>query len=109
MNENRSLSKLFVKAELFNRVFDNAATAIGLVNSFLTITFLSVLQFGIYQLILAFIAIIDGLTIKNLDQPIVTEMRHFFANNEKDKAKRIFLEMSVWRIGFALLSPRFYR
>lgn len=98
----KPLSHYFVKGEASKRLYDVSATGVGLINSFLTISYLSVFHFGLFQLILAFVNILDGLTVKSLDGPIATEMRHYIKAKEPAKAKRIFKEMVLGRILFAL-------
>lgn len=99
----KPLSYYFVKGEALKRVYDTSAMGTGLVNSFLVISHLSVFAFGLYQLILAFVSILDGLSVKNIDGPITTEMRHHFKNGEKEKAKKIFKEIALWRIGYGIV------
>ncbi len=100
--QKKPLSYYFVKGEALKRTTDVLATAVGLANSFLTITVLSVFQFGLYQLVLAFVGIVDGFNINNLDGPVATEMRHHLNEGGKDRAKALFRGIARWRIGFAL-------
>ncbi|TSC89694.1 MAG: hypothetical protein G01um10143_184 [Parcubacteria group bacterium Gr01-1014_3] len=108
--EQSKLSHIFIKGESAKRVFDYSANLIGLVNSFFTIRYLSVFNFGVFQLILAFLNLLDGFDWKNMDGPIAVEMRYWFAQKMPQKAKRLFWEstfsraaiMSVLAIGVFL-------
>ncbi len=95
--EQPKLSHIFIKGESAKRVFDYTANIIGLVNSFFTIRYLSVFNFGLFQLILAFLNLLDGFDWKNLDGPIAVEMRHWFSQKQPQKAKRLFWESAFSR------------
>lgn len=98
-----ALSHYFIKGETLRRIYDTTASVIGLVNSFLILTHVSVFQFGLYQLILSLVNILDGLNIKGLDTPIMIEMRHYLQRGEKERAKRLYWEIAIFRLGFALI------
>ncbi len=99
----KPLGYYFFKGEGMRRFFDMSASLIGYVSSFFTIRLLSIFQFGTFQLVLAFVSLLDSLDINNLDGPIATEMRHHFNNKEPEKAKRIFWEMAAWRLPLTAL------
>jgi len=101
--EQSKLSHVFIKGESAKRVFDYIANGIGLVNSFFTIRYLSVFNFGLFQLILAFLNLLDGFDWKNLDGPIAVEMRYWFAQKQPQKAKRLFFESSISRLVIMLV------
>lgn len=101
--ENKPLSYYFVKNLSLDKLYNYSSRALRLVNSFLIITHLSVFHFGLYQLVLSFVRILESFNIKGLDDPLTTEMRHYLKNDLTDRAKRIFFEMAVWRTALALV------
>ena len=99
------LSYYIVKAETSKRIFDGVTKALSLVNSYLIITSLSVFSFGLYQLVLSFIAIARGFTVKIFDGLISIEMRRYFNVQKIDFAKRLFLGSASFKlIGAGLLT-----
>lgn len=103
INEEKSLFRHFLRGESLKRIYDVSGTVVGLANSFLTITLLSVFHYGLLQLLLSFVAILDGFNIKTIDGPITVEMRHYFKIGLPEKAKRIFKETVIPKIGLAVL------
>ena len=56
----KRLSYYFLKNETTRRFYETSATVLGLVNSFFIISYLSVFHFGLYQLMLSLIAILES-------------------------------------------------
>ncbi len=98
-----SVSRLFFKGETAKRTYDTLANVIGLVNSYITITYLSVFEFGLFQLLLAFIAILDSLNLDIFDGMVTVDMRRYWNAQKPDFAKRLFWENAVFKIGIAIL------
>lgn len=102
-DQKKPLSHYFFKGEGLKRFYDTIARGIGIVNSYFTISYLSVFQFGLYQLILAFINIAQGFNLPVLDSAVAVEMRRYFNEGKKDFAKRLFWENAALRIGIAVI------
>ena len=110
LKKGRSLQEFFIKGEFSLRFWESIASGVSLINSFIILTALSVFEFGLYQLVLAFIGIIGGFNIDQLDGAISIEMRRHFGKNEPGKAKRIYLEYALLKslIAFVLAAGVFF-
>ncbi len=93
----------FLKGEATKRIFDGIATAVGLVNSYFIISNLSVFHFGLYQLMLSFISILDGLNLDVIDGVVQVEMRRSFNVGDRGRAKRLYLGHAKIKLAIAVI------
>ena len=92
-----SFMAIFLKGEAISTFWNLVTKAIGLLNTFLTITSLTLYQYGVFQLLLSFSGVPSD--ILNLGSAIISnEMSRAIADNRLGDAKRIFLEYSLVRI-----------
>lgn len=92
-----SFMAIFLKGEAISTFWNLVTKAIGLLNTFLTITSLTLYQYGVFQLLLSFSGVPSD--ILNLGSAIISnEMSRAIAENRLGDAKRIFLEYSLVRI-----------
>src|SRR3989344_5741 len=96
--QKESLVNYFVSAEVSKRVFDGFDKAFSLVNSYFIISSLSIFSFGFYQLVLSFISILRGFSVKFFDGLVAIDMRRYFNVGKRDFAKRLFLENVVFKL-----------
>ena len=96
--QKESLVNYFVRAEVSKRVFDGFDKAFSLVNSYFIISSLSIFSFGFYQLVLSFISILRGFSVKFFDGLVAIDMRRYFNVGKRDFAKRLFLENVVFKL-----------
>lgn len=75
---------------------------VGLITSFLTLSALSVGDFGRYQLVLAAIAFIGTFSIDFFDEIIQSDISRSLAGRRPDEAKRLFLEFAFLKVGLGL-------
>jgi O-antigen/teichoic acid export membrane protein len=88
---------IFLKGEAVSTFWNLVTKAIGLLNTFLTITSLTLYQYGVFQLLLSFSGVPSD--VLNLGSAIISnEMSRAIADNRLSDAKRIFLEYSLVRI-----------
>jgi O-antigen/teichoic acid export membrane protein len=92
-----SFMAIFLKGEAVSTFWNLVTKAIGLLNTFLTITSLTLYQYGVFQLLLSFSGVPSD--VLNLGSAIISnEMSRAIADNRLSDAKRIFLEYSLVRI-----------
>ncbi len=103
-DQKNPLFHYFAKSEFLKKFFDNIAMVFGLVNSYFIIHTLSVFQFGSYQLVLAFINLLDNFNLEFVDGVVIVEMRRYFNVKNPAAAKRLFLDSAMIKIPIALLS-----
>jgi len=110
LKKSRSLHEFFVRGEGSLRFWEGIATGTSLVNSFFILTTLTIYQFGLYQLVLAFIGIVGSFNVDQFDGAISIEMRHHFNKKNPHKAKRIYLEYAALKglIAFILAAVVFF-
>jgi O-antigen/teichoic acid export membrane protein len=101
--KNKPLLPLFIKGEVSQRFFNLLSNGIGFINSYFIITYLSVYQFGLYQLVLSFISILSTFDLDLFDGVISVDMRRHFNTGKDGLAKRLFREAVFLRIGIALV------
>ena len=87
----------FLKGEAVSAFWNFLSKAIALLNTFLTITSLSLYQYGVFQLLLSFAGISSD--VLNLGSSVVSnEISRSVGENRASDAKRIFLQYSFVRI-----------
>ncbi len=92
-----SFMAIFLKGEAVSTFWNLVTKVIGLLNTFLTITSLTLYQYGVFQLLLSFSGVPSD--VLNLGSAIISnEMSRAIADNRLSDAKRIFLEYSLVRI-----------
>lgn len=94
--KNPSFMGIFLKGEVVSAFWNFLTKSIGLLNTFLTITSLTLYQYGVFQLLLSFSGIpSDAL---NLGSAVVSnEISRAIAEKRQNEAKRIFLEYAIVR------------
>ncbi len=103
-DQKKPLLHYFLKGEFLKRIFDNTATAVGLVNSFFIIHTLSVFQFGLYQLVLAFVNLLDNFNLEFIDSVVTVDVRRYLNVGKLAAAKRLFLDNAYLKMPLAVLS-----
>lgn len=101
--KNKRLSYYFLKNETTRRFYETSATVLGLANSFFIISYLSVFHFGMYQLMLSFMAILEGFSAGFFNDVVVIEMRRYLNVGKIGWAKRLFWEHAVLKIIMSIL------
>lgn len=97
-----SFAERFVRLNILNRFWSSAHTFVGLVSSFITLTALSVHQFGLYQLVLAAIALADTFSVNFFDEVVGNDISRNLSDNKRGAAKRLFHELAFLKIGLGL-------
>ena len=101
--KNKKLSYYFLKNETTRRFYETSATVLGLVNSFFIISYLSVFHFGMYQLMLSLIAILEGFSAGFFNDVVVIEMRRCLNVGKISWVKRLFWEHAILKIIISML------
>ncbi len=101
--QNKPLLPFFIRGEVSQRIFNLLSTGIGFVNSFFIITYLSVFNFGLYQLILAFIGVLGAFDLDLFDGVIAVEMRRYFNTEKPSSVRKLFKESLFIRTGIAII------
>ena len=93
----------FLKGEATKRVFDGIATAVGLVNSYFIISNLSIFHFGLYQLMLSLVSLLDGFNLDVIDGVVQVDMRRSFNVGKRSVAKRLYWGYAKLKLSIALV------
>ncbi len=98
-----SLLSVFLKGEAVSAFWNFITKGIGLLNTFLTITSLTLYQYGVFQLLLSFAGISSDFL--GLGSGVITnEMSRAIAEKRDSDAKRIFIEYSIVRFVIMILT-----
>ncbi|MBI4119958.1 MAG: oligosaccharide flippase family protein [Parcubacteria group bacterium] len=99
IKKHSSLYEFFIKGEGYWRLSDAIASGLALVSSFLVLSLLSVHEFGLYQLVLAFIGLVGGfIVIDSFDGIVAVEMRHYLNGKRTDLAEGILREYACVKV-----------
>ncbi|TSC83074.1 MAG: hypothetical protein G01um101419_274 [Parcubacteria group bacterium Gr01-1014_19] len=93
----------FLKGEATKRVFDGISTAVGLVNSYFIISNLSVFHFGLYQLMLSLVSILDNFNLDVIDGVVQIDMRRSFNVGNRSAAKRLYWDYAKIKLGISVV------
>lgn len=94
----QSFSRRYLQGESRLQFWNWVATGVGLVNSLIVLAALSVYHFGLYQLILATVAIADSLSTGLFDDIVFNETARGLAEGRARAAKRIYREFAAFKI-----------
>lgn len=97
-SDNPSFSRRYVRGELTAQFWNVVVKGVSLANSFLVLTALTVYQFGLYQLVLAAIAIADNLSAGLFDDVVVNDTARGLAEQRHAQAKRLFNEFALYKV-----------
>lgn len=100
--QHSSFLKLFMRGEAISAFWNFTTKGVGLFNTFLIISSLSLYEYGVFQLLLS-IAGISSDTLSIGGGIFSNEMSHKIAEKKEDEAKKIFFEYSVVRILIAVI------
>ncbi|MBI2639328.1 MAG: oligosaccharide flippase family protein [Candidatus Sungbacteria bacterium] len=98
-----SFAERFVRGNLLGRLWGSANTFVGLTSSFLTLTALSVYEFGLYQLVLSALVLYGVFSVNLFDEVVQNDITRELGDNRKEKAKRLFTEIAFLKIGFGVV------
>lgn len=102
MNKKFSFKQKFVSGEFLFAFWDSVSTGIGLVNTFLIVTALTVYQYGVFQLLLSVYAIFDN--ILGLGSSVIgNDIVRFIGEGKESEAKRLFFEFQIPRFFLGII------
>ena len=93
-----SFSGSFIRGETLYGFWNVVLKIISIFNSFLVISFLSVYQFGVYKLILSFVAVVSSFLFDGLNGVVINDIGRFLGENNVSSAKKLFREYAVIKI-----------
>ena len=103
MSKDYSFSKKFVEGEAKSNSWNLLYYGAISVNSFIIIYFLSVYEYGFYQLILSVMAIAESLTAGFVNDLVFSNLSRFLGRGDVSVAKRLFGEYAILKMGLALI------
>ena len=100
-NKNYSFSQKFFEGEALSGFWSLVLYGVVSLNSFIIIYFISVYEYGLYQLIISVVAAAESLTAGFLDMLFVTDFSRYIGLGENRLAKRIFSEFIFFKLVLA--------
>ncbi len=97
MGNDYSFHKKFIEGEYISGFWNIAGYAVTALNSFIIIYFLSLREFGLYQLILSVMAFAESLTAGFLSDLVLTDFSKYIGRGEKGLAKKLFFEYALFK------------
>lgn len=91
-------AKNLVKGEAVNSSFVLLTTPLSLINSLIVIRFLSLHDYGVYNLVLSFYAIIAGFSFTFMDNLVLNEMNVYYGQRHATKAKKAYREYVIFKL-----------
>ena len=98
-----TFSQLFIWGSARSQFWSVLVQGMGLANSFLLLKILSVYQFGLYQLVLAALAILEAFSTNTLDAIAGNEVGRSLAEGKKGEAKQYFREVFLLKLAVGAL------
>lgn len=98
-----SFTRSFVRGELALGSWSFAKKAAGVLDAFLILRVFSLYQFGAYQLLLSFYTILSDIFHDMFGEVVGTDLARFAGAGEEAKAKRLFREYALFRLGLAAI------
>lgn len=95
-------TKTFLRGEALTSFWNIANKGVGLVNSFLILNFLSIFQFGLYQLIISFGVIIVSFLSGLFDSVVANDVSRFIADKKKEFAKKLLIEYAWIKVALGI-------
>lgn len=93
-----TFAQLFIWGSARSQFWSSLVQGMGIANSFLLLKILSVYQYGLYQLVLAAIAILEAFSTNTLDAIAGNEVGRALADGKKGEAKQYFREVFFLKI-----------
>lgn len=97
-----SFSQLYIWGSLRNQSWSLVVQAITIANSFLVLKILSLYQFGLYQLVLAALAIADSFVSSVFDPVVSNDISRALVEKRPAAARRLYFEFLGAKIAVAL-------
>ncbi|MBI4132355.1 MAG: oligosaccharide flippase family protein [Candidatus Sungbacteria bacterium] len=94
-----SFAQRFIRGNILNIFWNNLLGGLGLLTSFLTLTALSVREFGIYQLVLSVVVFLDAFSVNFFDEVVQNDITRAFSDRHNADAKRLFFEFAALKAG----------
>lgn len=99
MNKNiTSFSKLFIRGETYFGFWNIAGKGLALLNSLIVIKYLSLYEYGVYQLVLAFNGLVGSFFLKILAVVTLNDILRFISEHKEDLAKRLYHQYAFLKI-----------
>lgn len=97
-----SFAERFVRTNLLSRFWASASGTVGFGTSFITLTALSVHQFGLYQLTLSALALNSIFSVNFFDDVVQNDVSRALSDGKKETAKKLFHELTILKIGLGI-------
>ena len=108
--EQYTFSQLFIWGTVRSKFFSAFVRGISTISSFFVIAVLSVYQYGLYQLVLAAVAVGDSFISGIFDDILLNDLARGFAEKRLPWAKRLFHEIFALKfiLGFTAFATLFF-
>lgn len=98
-----SFLNIYVKGETAFAFWNTLSKFIAVLNSFIVFTVLTLYQFGLYQLVLAFIGIVGAFMFIGINGVVVNDLIRFEKEGKRGAANKLLKEYILVRLFFGLV------
>ncbi len=99
----QSFFSSFVSGETSFGVWNGVSKVLNLTNAFIVIGFLSLYEFGVYQLVLATYGLVGSFFLKSLNGVVLNDIVRFVSEKKENYAKRLFYEFAILKIALGII------
>lgn len=99
-----SFAARFVRLNIKKKFWGSASTFLGFVSPVIMLTAFSVYEFGLYQLVLAAVALADAFSVDFFDEVVQNDISHSVRDDRRSIAKRLFHELAFFKVGLGIVS-----
>lgn len=96
--KNYSFKHSFVKGEFFGLSWEGLERLVSAANVFLMLRILSLHEFGIYQLVLAFYSIVTTFSVDSIHEVVANDMNRFLNEKKLEQYRHLFSEYALLRV-----------
>lgn len=100
---NIHFSKLFIRGEASFGVWNIAGKGLAFSNSLIVIKYLSLYEYGVYQLVLAFSGLVGSFFLKILTSVTLNDILRFIGEHREDLAKRLYHQYALLKIIISII------
>ena len=102
--KNYSLRSSFLKGEFALASWESIERVISAANVFLILKFLTLYDYGVYQLVLAFYSLVSSFLLDSIHEVVTNDLSRFLKENKFGNFKKLFSEYAFFRIGVGFIT-----
>jgi len=103
LERNYSFTRSYLRGEALFGFWNVVSKGLAAANAFLILSFLDLHSYGVYILVLSLYELFGGFFFDTLAGVVFSDVTRFIGEGQEEKAKKLFLENTFVRFGFAVI------